>query len=212
MPIRNLIAALVLAVAAVAAPAQFGVPDAPAAPSGLKDTSSLKPPAGARVALVEFADLQCPACARANPYLMAVAAKYHIPWVRHDFLIPYHSWSRQAAVFARWFDSQKEGLGEQYRNQVFENQVYFLTYGMLRSFTDKFATDNGLALPVDADPKGEFAAAIAKDIDQAHALGLNKTPSIFVVSAGSKGLPFIQVEDAATLDQIVEQALADTTK
>lgn len=211
MHIRNLIAALVLLAAASVAPAQFGVPDAPT-PSTLRDTSPLTPPAGARVAIIEFADLQCPGCAHANPYLMAVATKYHIPWIRHDLLIPNHVWSRQAAIFARWFDTQKEGLGDQYRNTVFENQIYMLTYGMLRAFTDKFASDNGLALPADADPQGTFAAAIAADGELAHRIGLTQTPSIFVVTSGSKSLPFIQVKDAAILDQVVAQALADTAQ
>ena len=60
-------------------------------PIQVLDASGLRPPVGARVAIVEFDDLQCPACAAANPALKAAAAQYKIPWVRHDFLIPGHN-------------------------------------------------------------------------------------------------------------------------
>ncbi len=65
----------------------------------------LRPPAGARVAIIEFEDLECPDCARANPLLKQAAEQYKIPWVRHDFPLPQHDWSFQAAVNARWFDT-----------------------------------------------------------------------------------------------------------
>src|SRR3984957_15758138 len=55
---------------AAAANAQFGAP--PTTP--VHDASALKPPPGARVAIVEFYDLECPDCARANPLLIQAAA------------------------------------------------------------------------------------------------------------------------------------------
>ncbi len=42
------------------------------------DTSALHPPAGSRMALVVFEDLQCPACAKAEPLLEQAARNYHI--------------------------------------------------------------------------------------------------------------------------------------
>src|ERR1035438_8421288 len=75
--------AAVLAVASTTgAAAQFGAP-----PPGTQvhDPSALRPPAGARVAIVEFEDLECPDCGRANPLLREAAAKYKIPLLRHDF-------------------------------------------------------------------------------------------------------------------------------
>src|ERR1700742_2966263 len=77
--------------------------------------NALKPPPGAKVALIEFADLECPSCAHENPLLKEAAAKYHIPWERHDFPIQYHRWSSQAAVNARWFDTKSPNLGNEYR-------------------------------------------------------------------------------------------------
>ena len=77
--------------------AQYGLPPA----TQVHDPAALRPPAGARVAIVEFDDMECPDCARANPVLMQAVATYHIPWIRHDFPLPFHAWSFQAAVNAR---------------------------------------------------------------------------------------------------------------
>ena len=74
---------------APAARAQFGAPPT----TQVHDASALKPPAGARVAIVEFEDLECPDCARANPLLKDAADKYHIPWIRHF----YHGFDFQLA-------------------------------------------------------------------------------------------------------------------
>ena len=104
------------------------------------DKSLLRPPAGARVAIFEFEDLECPDCARAYPLLKEAAAKYDIPWVKHDFPLPFHVWSFQAAVNARWFDSKSKKLGDDYREAIFANQPSIATTDDLRSFTEKFAT------------------------------------------------------------------------
>ncbi len=159
------------------------------------DASALKPPAGARVAIVEFYDLECPACAHANPILVAAAAKYKIPLVRHDFVIPGHDWSPTAALNARWFDTKSKALGEEYRDQVFANQ-YRTIYNTdtLRQFTDNFARGHGLSMPFAIDPLGALNSEIQSDIQLGMRTGIHGTPSIFVVIANSKGSPYIEVK------------------
>jgi protein-disulfide isomerase len=174
------------------------------------NASALHPPAGARVAIVEFDDLQCPSCAAANPTLMQAAATYHIPWIRHDFLIPYHNWSRQAAINARWFDSRSKTLGDDYRNQVFAAQQSIYNPDSLRQFTEKFAQSHGVSVPFAIDPQGKLAAAVDADVALGTQTGVKSTPTIFVVTAGSKGPPYIEVSDRNRLFQIIDQALADT--
>ncbi len=118
--LRLSLAAACLLAASVAAHAQFG---APPAGTQVHDPSALRPPAGARVAIVEFEDMECPDCGRANPLLREAAAKYKIPLVRHDFPLPMHAWSFDAAVNARWFDLKSKALGDEYRDEVFANQI-----------------------------------------------------------------------------------------
>ena len=87
------------------------------------DPAALKPPPGAHVAIVEFMDLECPDCARANPLLKDAVAQYHIPWVRHDFPLPFHAWRLDAAVYGRWFDTKSKKIGDEFRDAVFANQA-----------------------------------------------------------------------------------------
>jgi protein-disulfide isomerase len=193
---------------AAAASAQFS---APSPGTQVHDTSALHPPAGARVAIVEFADLECPACAHANPYIEDAVAKYKIPLVRHDFLIPNHIWSPTAAVNARWFDSKSKPLGEEYRSQIFANQASIYNLDVLRQFTEKFAQDHKIALPFAMDPQGKLAADIKADGELGRRMGVNQTPTIFIVTANSKGAPFIEVQHPdQQLFPVIDEALADT--
>src|SRR5579863_8801773 len=153
----------------------------------VQDASALHPPAGARVAIVEFADLECPACAHANPILKQAAAQYKIPWERHDMLIPGHTWSAIAAVDARWFDLKSKPLGDEYRDQVFANQSSIYNPEVLRQFTERFAQSHGVALPFAIDPQGKLAAAVKADTDLGQRIGVTVTPTIFIVTANSKG-------------------------
>jgi protein-disulfide isomerase len=181
-------------------------------PTQVFDASALHPPAGARVAIVEFDDLQCPACAAANPILKAAAAQYKIPWIRHDFLIPYHNWSRYAAIDARWFDLKSKALGDEYRDQVFASQSSIYNPDSLAQFTQKFAQSHGIALPFAIDPQGKLADEVNSDIALGQRTGIKSTPTIFVVTAGGKGPPYRQVlKPAEQLYTDIDQAIADTT-
>jgi len=202
----SLAAALLLGSAATAH-AQFGAP-----PPGTQvhDPAALRPPAGARVAIVEFEDMECPDCGRANPVLRDAAAKYHIPWVRHDFPLPFHAWSFNAAVNARWFDARSKALGDEYRDQVFANQISINTPDQLRQFTQRFADGHKIALPFAVDPQGKLAAQVKADYALGQRVGIEHTPTIWVVTANSKGAPFVEVVDRSKLYQLIDQAMADT--
>jgi protein-disulfide isomerase len=199
--------AALFAASAAGLHAQFAPP-----PEGTQvhDTSALRPPAGARVALIEFEDLECPDCAHANPLLKEAAASYHIPWIRHDFPLPFHAWSFNAAVNARWFDTKSKAIGDEYRDQVFANQAAISTPGDLTVFTEKFAKSHGLSLPFAVDPKGTFAAQVKADYALGQRIGIEHTPTIWVVTANSKGAPFVEVVDRSKLYQLIDQALVDT--
>jgi protein-disulfide isomerase len=192
-----------------AAHAQFG---APAPGTRVMDTSALHPPPGVRVAIVEFVDLECPICASTNPIVKAAAAKYKIPIVRHDFLIPAHAWSPIAALDARWFDLKSKALGDEYRDQVFANQPSFYNNPqLLRNFTDKFAQSHGITLPFSLDPQGKLAADLKADNDLGRRTGIDHTPTLFICIANSKAAPFIEVlhpdEDLyRDIDQGISQA------
>ena len=168
--------------------------------------NALKPPPGAKVALIEFADLECPSCAHENPLLKEAAAKYHIPWERHDFPIQYHRWSSQAAVNARWFDTKSPNLGNEYRDAVFANQMSIETPDDLRTFTDKFAKDHGTAMPFVVDPQGRLQQLVKADYDLGQSVGIQHTPTIWVVTDKTSGSPFVEVVDRSRLFTLIEEA------
>jgi len=179
-------------------------------PTQVHDSSVLKPPAGARVAMVEFADLECPDCANANPLLKEAAAKYKIPWMRYDFPLAFHNWSTTAAINARWFDSKGKSLGDEYRDYVFENQRSIFNPDILANYTQKFAQSHGIALPFAIDPQGKLAALVKADYALGQRVGIEHTPTIWIVTANGKGAPFVEVVDRSKLFQLIDQALVDT--
>jgi protein-disulfide isomerase len=130
--------------------------------------------------------------------------------VHHDFLIPSHSWSFNAAVKARWFDSKSKALGDQYRNAVFANQGDIYNMGMLSQFTAKFAESHGITLPATIDPQDKLAAEVQADNALGKLTGITQTPTVFIVSASGKGAPYAWVRDVQSqLDALIAQALAD---
>ncbi len=211
IPIRIHLAAgaliALLAAAPVAVSAQFAPPSSG---TQVHDPAALKPPAGARVAIVEFEDLECPDCARANPLVREAAAHYKIPLLRHDFPLPFHAWSMQAAINARWFDTRSKKIGDDYRDAVFASQPSITDLNGLRAFTQKFATEHKLALPFSVDPSGRLQAAVKADYALGQRIGIEHTPTIWIVTANSKGAPFVEVVDRSKLYQLIDQALADS--
>lgn len=200
----------VAAVVPAVSVAQF--PEKPTVPESQLSNPALKPPPGANVAIVEFDDLECPACGHANPILMQDAKNYKVPWIRHDFLIPGHVWSRQAAINARWFDAKSPQLGADYRNDMFAQQDQIATIDDMNQATQKFAQQHGIAMPFAVDPQGKYAAESQADVDLAHALGLNRTPTIFVVTrnAHAPGYPFVMTLDPTMVYAYLDQAIAAT--
>ncbi|HEX3940361.1 MAG TPA: thioredoxin domain-containing protein [Acidobacteriaceae bacterium] len=176
-----------------------------------QNMSVLKPPPGAHVAIYEFADLECPMCARENPLLKSAAAKYHIPWLRHDFPLPMHNWSFQAAVNARWFDEQPKHLGNDYRDAIFANQSSIETKNDLAQFTQKFAQQHGIALPFVLDPQGRLAAEVKADANLGQELGVNETPTVWIVTDRTNGAaPYTRVTDFDNLYRILDDAVDQT--
>ena len=197
-----------LAFAGLVAFATFAQAQSPT--TQVHDPAALIPPAGARVAIIEFEDMECPDCANANPLLREAAAKYNIPWVRHDFPLSFHPWSFQAAVNARWFDTKSKKIGDEYRDAVFASQSSITSLDVLRQFTEKFAANHKLSLPFAMDPQGTLTAEVKADYALGQRIGIEHTPTIWVTTRQSKGAPFVEVVDRTRLFQLIDQALADT--
>jgi protein-disulfide isomerase len=169
---------------------------------------ALRPPKGAQVALVVFEDLQCPQCGRTAPLLTQAARTYKIPLVRHDFPLPMHNWSFDAALLARYFDTHSKEIGNAFRETVFAHQLEINPQN-LRGFAEKFAAEHKIGLPFVVDPEGKLAALIRADKDLGTSLHLEHTPTIWVVSSKRTGKPYVEVTDTTQLYVLIDAMKKD---
>ena len=195
--------AISLPFAALSATAQTAAP--PGTGDHFKDTSMFKPPAGARVAVVEFEDLECPACSHAYPIVHAAVAHYKIPLVRYDFPLQQHIWSYDAAIWARYLqDKVNPEVANQYRSAVFAAQMGISSKDDMLAFTRRFFQQHNLQMPFVPDPTGQLANEVKADRALGEKMGLQHTPTVVVASARQ----WVQVTDVSQLYQTIEQVMA----
>lgn len=168
-----------------------------------QDPSLLRPPKGAPVALIVFEDLQCPKCRQDSPVEEQAARAHKIPLIVHDFPLPMHNWSYQGAIIAHYFDSQSKELGNEFRAFIFQHQPE-ITPDTLQNFAQRFATDHKTQLPFVIDPQGKFAAEVNADKELGRKVGIQHTPTIYVVSSRNPSRPFVEVTDSSQLFQTIE--------
>ncbi len=166
--------------------------------------AGLKPPAGEKLALVVFEDLQCPDCATASPLLHEAERHYKIPLVVYDFPLPRHAWAFDAAVMARYFDSKSKKLGDEFRTYIFQHQPE-ITKDNLRTLAEKFGLEHKAQLPIKVDPDGKFAAGIKADIELGKNVGIEHTPTIYVVTNSKRGTPFVEVVNRSDLYAMIDE-------
>ncbi len=201
-----LVAAALVAACSHIASAQNSAP--PGKGTNFRDTSMVKPPAGAKVAIYEFEDLECPACAHAYPIVHAAIDRYHIPLVRHDFPLKMHVWSFDAAITARYLqDKVSPTKAEDFRRDVFASQTAIASKDDLENFTRRWFQNHGVQMPFVIDPNGLFRAEVQADETLGERIGLVQTPTIFVVT--NKG--WTQIMDPSLTYQTIDAALAETS-
>lgn len=169
------------------------------------NTTMLKPPPGDKIAIIEWEDLECPACAHAFPIVHEAIKHYNISLVRYDFIIPSHNWSKQAETYARFMqDTFGLEYATEYRREVFASQYKISGLDDLNHFTQQFLqAHGGKQLPFVMDPK--YLKEVQADNDLGLKLGLMETPTIVVVTAKE----WIQVKDVMQLYSAIDKAEAD---
>jgi len=150
-----------------------------------------------------FEDLQCPQCGRVAPLLAQASKTYKIPLVQHDFPLPMHNWSFDAAVFARYFDTHSKDVGNEFRADVFAHQLEINPQN-LRGFAEKFAAERKIGLPFVVDPDGKLAGLVRADKDVGVSLHIDHTPTIWIVSSKRTGKPYVEVTDPNQLYVMID--------
>ena len=175
--------------------------------SAFKDTSPFKPAGGARVAIIEWQDLQCPACAHAFPIVHQAIDHYKIPLEEKDFPLPQHAvlGSLDAAVWARYLqDKVSLKMANDYRGAFFAAQTGITNKDDAMAFTRRFFQSHGLQMPFVADPTGALMKEVQADKALGDKAGVNQTPTIIVCSQHE----WIHVTDVSLLYQAIDQVMA----
>lgn len=139
-------------------------------------------PKDAPVMIVEFGDLQCPACKRAQPTIEAlVAAAPNARFVFQNFPLEMHNWAAKAAAYADCVGRASNGAFWKFITSAYEKQP---------EITAENADEKLAALADGAGVKGaDIAACAAKPETKAHvdasiALGksveVTATPTLFI--------------------------------
>jgi protein-disulfide isomerase len=168
-----------------------------------KDTSMLKPPPGVRVAVIEFQDLMCPACAHAFPIVHAAVAHYNIPLIEKDYPLPGHAMlgSFEAAVWARYLqDKISIKVADEYRGAVFAGQGGIANKDDMLNFTRHFFQTHGLQMPFVPDPTGQFTKEVNADKAVGERLAVYYTPCIIVCTQRE----WVHVTDVSRLYETID--------
>lgn len=169
----------------------------PSADVNTKDSFALGDK-NAPVEMVEFADYQCPYCQKVAPQIEQLKKEFgpKLTIVFKDFPLPMHPNAEKAAEASRCAGEQ--GKYWEYHDLLFDSQ----------EIKPNELKEHANALKLDVDrfdaclDKGAEAAAVQKDLQEAHSLGLTGTPSFFV-----NGHFFSGVVDYGALKDIINQQL-----
>jgi protein-disulfide isomerase len=148
-----------------------------------KYTPMLKPPAGAKVAVIVFEDLGCPSCAANHPVELKAVEQTHVPLVRYDFPFPQHVWTFEGAVCARYIqDHISPQLAGDFRTDVFASQRLFASRDDIDRYLKSWLSRHGQQVPMVIDPNGKLAAEVGADYQFGTNLNIEYTPTIIVVT------------------------------
>lgn len=166
-------------------------------------------PSDAPVTLVEYADLECPTCARMNEFLETkVVPRYgnKVRIVFKEFPLPMHDWFMTAAIADQCAYEMNPTAYITLRTAIFRNQALInitnvretvLSYGEL-------AGVDRVKLAGCVDAKSSFPR-IQRDVAEAKRLDVNQTPTMFINGRLMVGLPS---EDAYY--QAIDEALKNS--
>ncbi|MFW0870946.1 MAG: DsbA family protein [Patescibacteria group bacterium] len=159
----------------------------------------------ADVVLVEYADLECPACAAFHPLVQEVLAQYgdSIAVVSRHFPLSIHQNSRTAA----WAVEAAALQGKYYEmaDMLYTRQSEWSGKIANVSIFEPYAEELGLDMAqYRADVlSDEVKARVEKDLQESRTLGLNSTPTFFL-----QGEKLVGVGNANAFAQAIEGAIA----
>ncbi|MFI5302107.1 MAG: DsbA family protein [Polyangiales bacterium] len=161
-------------------------------------------PADARVTVVEFVDFECPHCAKAAPIVRSIVEKSNgaAALYYRGFPLPFHAHAEPAARAA--LAAAAQGQFWPFAEQLFLRQddlgdpaIEAIARGIAGLDVAKWKT---------AWASTEIATQVTRDKDQAGALGINGTPTVYV--DGHKFVALVAENFEGELNDWVSTAIA----
>jgi protein-disulfide isomerase len=162
--------------------------------------------AGSAVRVIIFEDLQCPDCAAFRVMLDSkLLPKYKdsVAFEHRDFPLAKHSWARQAAAAARYFESVKPELDTAWRRATMAElkQITAETLpARMRAFAQANHVDPAEAAASTTNKK--WLDLVEADVQEGVARGISKTPTVFV-----DGEPFIETFTLEEISKAIDAAI-----
>ncbi len=97
-----------------------------------------------------------------------------------------------------------------YRGAVYAAQPTIHNQADLQAMTEKFAESQKLTLPFVVDPQKKLSDLVKADYALGQRIGVEHTPTIWVVTNKTNGVPFVEIVDRTKLYEIIDEALAET--
>lgn len=149
-----------------------------------KENQPCSGPANAPVTIVEYADLECPSCARLQPFLEnQLLPRYgnKVRIIYKDFPLPMHTWARQAAVASQCAYEVDSSAFARYRTLVFAHQSE-INVTNVRDQLLQLAEQAGinrlkLAACMDSDAS---LSRVEQDVKEGNKLQVMETPTCFI--------------------------------
>lgn len=174
----------------------------------LADHATLGPD-NAPVTIVEFADFECPYCARAYneiETLVDTTYKDKVKLIWKNFPLPAHTWAQQAAIAAECARQQNPKVLFDFARSFYRDQSD-ITAQNLREHIDQYAKAANLdAKALNACILGDDAdKRIAVDRADGELIHVNSTPTFLINGVMVVGLPTSNVFDFVITSQLKEK-------
>ena len=157
--------------------------------------SPLRGKADAAVTIVEFSDFQCPFCARSNPIVEGVLAKYpgQVNYVYKHFPLPFHAAARPAALAS--MAAQEQGKFWEMHDTLFANQAT-LDPSKLEEYAKQAGLDVARYKKDLEAKKADYEKRVEADLALGQIVDVRGTPSLYV---GGKKVRVRTVEGMAAM-------------
>ncbi len=165
--------------------------------------SPLKGSPAAPVTIVEYSDLQCPFCARANPTLEQLLSQYagKVQLVFKHFPLPMHAdahLAHQAALAAA-----EQGQFWQFHDAVFANQQAMKRRDLLRMARELGLDEERFIADLDS---GRLAEVVDRDMQEGGILGVTGTPTFFI-----NGIRLVGAQPLSAFSQVIDREILESS-